>query len=122
MTRIIIAALFALLVSGPVWAEKDVDVWSGIYWYKNCSNPNDTDILLCLGFITGLVDGQAFLENLYVKRNGTFTKFAPYCVPDGVDIGQRKDIFVKFLRDHPEKRQGRASVLFAQATRKAFCK
>jgi hypothetical protein len=121
MKRIILAALVGLLVSGSVWG-KGADNLSGNYWFKICASTEVEDILYCLGFVSGLAEGQEFLEGVYIKVGKSYKKARSFCVPDTATLGQRRDIFVKYLRDHPGKRHKRASVLFGHATRKAFCK
>jgi len=122
-SRFIIPALVALLVSGPVWAaKKDVDFSSGNYWYKKCSSDDMTDKFYCIGYLRGLSEGLQLLEGSYMKIYGAYRKVAPFCVPKGAVLGQRMEIFKKYLQDHPEKRHKRASVLYSLAIRKAFCR
>jgi hypothetical protein len=122
-SRFIIPALVALLVSGPACAaKKDVDVFSGNYWYKKCSSDDMTDKFYCIGYLRGLSAGLQFLEISYTKSDGVYRKVPSFCIPKGATMGQHIDIFKKYIQDHPEKRHNKASVLFGLAIRKAFCR
>jgi hypothetical protein len=122
-SRFIIPALVALLVSGSAWAaKKDVDFSSGNYWYKKCSSDDLADKFYCIGYLRGLSEGLQFFEGSHMKIDGAYRKVAPFCVPKGAVLAQRLDIFKKYLQDHPEKRHKRASILYALAIRKAFCR
>jgi hypothetical protein len=119
MKRIILAAMVGVLVSGPAWS-KDVDPLSGNFWLKTCTSTVEKVMEHCLGFVYGLSEGLMVFEGTYIKVGDSYEKVSSYCMPDGLNLGQLKDILVKFLRDHPEKRHERVSVLFSEATRKAF--
>ncbi|MDP6032132.1 MAG: Rap1a/Tai family immunity protein, partial [Alphaproteobacteria bacterium] len=105
------------------WArDDDVNDLSGNYWHSQCSSTETWGITLCLGFIKGMMEGLLIMEGTYIKIDDEYVKAASFCIPKDVKLGQFLDIFKKFLQDHPEKRHDRASVLFAEATREAFCK
>jgi len=123
VTRLIIPILVALAIVGTApssWAE-DEDRLSGNYWLDKCSSTEPHMELYCLGFTEGLSEALALLERSYIKDGDDYKKYAPFCVPKEANLGQRMDIFLKYLQDHPEKRHKRASVIFAVATREAFC-
>jgi len=126
MTRLIIPMLVALTVVGTApssWAEDGgIDLLSGNKWHTECSSTAPGDALYCLGFILGVREGLNILEGSYFKIDDEYREIPPFCIPNGVSLGQHRDIFKKFLEDHPEKRHERASILFITATREAFCK
>ena len=62
----------------------------------------------CDFFMSGLVTGLMPLLN------------AAGCVPDGVTIGQVKDILKKYLKSNPSERHLHISVLFDGAMNEAF--
>jgi hypothetical protein len=43
-----------------------------------------------------------------------------YCEPSGVNVGQVTDVFCKYLRDKPEKRNAPAPLLFMEAMKRAW--
>lgn len=62
----------------------------------------------CLGYVTGVFDS---FEGVYV------------CAPEHVTAGQAKDIVVKYLTEHPEKRHEPAAFLVGSALNDVFpCK
>ena len=123
MTRLNITALVALLVSGPAMAQNDSDPYSGNYWHEQCSGTDLTGKALCIGYVRGLIEGLiGFAGGMYVKLDGAFHKMGSFYAPKSVTVGQYKDIFTNYLRDHPESRHRRAIMLFGEAVREAFCK
>jgi hypothetical protein len=103
MKRIILAALVSLVVSGPAMSEQD-----GNYLYSKCSDPENTHVGYCLGYIEGVVDiyrGSKF----YLERN--------------VTLGQAQDIVKRWLANNPQYRHYGAPSLIAGALSQAFpCK
>jgi hypothetical protein len=47
-------------------------------------------------------------------------RIAGYCAPRHVTVEQVTDVFCKYLRDLPEKRDGLPSILFSEALTKAW--
>jgi len=111
----------AMLVVTPSQATTEIDPLSGNYWLRVCTSEDTGDQTLCIGFILGLIEGSLFLEGSYQNIGSKMVKTQPLCVPQNIPAGQREDVFVKFLQDHPDKRHERASILFIEATRDAFC-
>ena len=106
------AALTWLFLAVSPAAAQERDISAGNHWLQQCTSADD---LLCLVFIMGLHDGITVGA---LAGSGDLNR-QMYCV-DGVNNGQRKDVFVKYLRAHPETRHEIASVLFYQAMREAF--
>lgn len=98
---------FAMLT--PVMATSDAD--NGNFWHKVCNMDSTTS--MCTSYVRGVIEGAVF-------QSGYSKTALPFCAPDGVQYGQFKDIFVKYLRDHPEKRHLSTSVLVMIATTQAY--
>jgi hypothetical protein len=58
-----------------------------------------------------------FIEDM---KNVETILLGHYCVPDGVTVRQIGDVFCKFLRENPERREYMASFLFPAAMSKAW--
>lgn len=67
----------------------------------------------CILYIQGVVDGQ-------LAAISATTRDVAYCIPQGSTAGQVKDIVVKFLSDHPERRHLMGGVLVANALSNAW--
>jgi hypothetical protein len=65
----------------------------------------------------GLSDGIEAAEAAHSKSLSGRTV---YCDPGRMASGQVRDVFVKYLRDHPEERHQIAELLFLLAMQKAF--
>ena len=74
---------------------------------------------VCLGWIIGLSDGIAILQIVGSSTPGGID-WQPVCTPKGVSPDQLKDVVVKFLVGHPEKRHEQASLLILEAMRLAW--
>ena len=122
MKKCIAILMLLLLAAIPLQATAKDTPLSGNFWFLKCTSKENVDKGLCMGFTVGMAEAIVFIEGSYRKIRGEFFTSGSFCVPDGVNMGQYKDIFVDYLRKHPEKRHERASVLFADAIRKAFCK
>jgi hypothetical protein len=69
--------------------------------------------LACLGYIQGLVAGATMYAGVTT----------PFCMPDGVAVGQAEDIVLSYLAAHPDRRHYDARVIVALALKEAFpCK
>lgn len=67
----------------------------------------------CVLYIQGVVDGQ-------LAAVTATSRDVAYCIPQGSTAGQMKDIVVKFLADHPERRHLMGGVLVANALSNAW--
>lgn len=115
MKNLISAAVLAtgLLVSSGAWAE---DTHSGNAFLKACTDKKHGEQMLCIGYIVGISQGLVNTQTFADKD-----KFSPICIPEKkVSMGQRKDIFIKYMKEHPEKRHWVGMSLFIMAMREAF--
>jgi Rap1a immunity proteins len=69
---------------------------SGNTLYAKCTSPETYDRAYCLGYLVGAVDMMEGDEA---------------CTPQGMTAGQVQDIFLKYMREHPELRDKRADHL-----------
>lgn len=108
------AAFFAgLLGAAPAQGE---ELFSGNYLFPRCQSKDAVDTMVCMSYLRGARDGIEFQQALDKSQ-------AFFCVPDGVTLGQTKDIFVKYLLDNPNDRHLPGSTLFALVMVKTFpCK
>jgi hypothetical protein len=117
MTRLIVPALVALLVSGPAWGLLGNDLHK---WCNGTASPRSDYIKgfefgSCSGFVMGVFETNSGV-------NGGVAGFK-FCPPKKPDIQQLIDIVRKWLRDNPEKRHYSAESLVAVAFSEAFpCK
>ena len=68
-------------------------------------------IAQCQSYVTGALDMLDGLQSF---------KKLPVCLTSGVTVGQVTDITIKYLREHPEKRNYSASSLVFLAANEAF--
>ena len=114
MLRTLAIVVLGLLVSGQASAQEDGS--SGNFWLKQCTD--EASLGTCLGFIMGIEHGLALGAATWGIR-----EIKIYCTGDEVTNGQRKDIYAKYLRNHPETRHAPAAILYARAMTEAFpCK
>jgi hypothetical protein len=66
----------------------------------------------CLGFVAGVHDNMRMTLRILDESP---------CVPDGVTLGQIKDVTTRYLRKHPENRHKSAAVLVSAALVEAWC-
>ena len=100
-------AIIVLALLGVLASPRPASAQTGNELLKICP-ANDKSS--CRMYINGWIDGIIVPKSL--------TKLI--CIPDGVTNGQMTDVFVKYLRAHPEKRHKIASILAWEATQKAF--
>jgi hypothetical protein len=115
--RISILVIVGLLISGSAMAAENIH--SGNFMHKHCTAGAKKyhSRGVCLGF---LIASQTYLLLL---NGAKIENFQPLCISDNVTGGQLKDIFIKYLEDHPELRHHASTILFVNAMRGAFpCK
>ena len=81
--------------------------------------PSEDDLgkaSFCLGYMMGAVEIQT-----YPRENGIGSA-VDVCIPDSVDGKEMASVFLKYLDDHPEKRQANAAVQVHAALAEAYCK
>jgi hypothetical protein len=82
--------------------------------FDQCSAPSDDfRILQCYSYISGAIDGAAALA---IDAGHA----PPECPPNGVTKGQLKDIVLRYLKGHPEKRHLQAASLVIASVGEAF--
>jgi hypothetical protein len=114
MRKLISAAVLAtgLLVSSGAWAAEDPH--SGNALLRTCTDEDFGESMLCLGYVFGVSQG---LQAVISQPGKTPT----VCIPETqVSIGQRRDIFVKYMKSHPESRHLIGISLYFNAMREAF--
>jgi hypothetical protein len=68
-----------------------------------------------LNFIGAVFDGhQIDAPKDLAVRSGS-------CIPDGVTLGQLRNVFVKYVQDNPQIEHESAWLVFAKAVKEAFC-
>jgi hypothetical protein len=106
-----IVALYVLVVLMPVEAGM-----TGNGLLRKCQGQGETTIMamnkgFCLGIIAGYTDALRTSKGRNV------------CIPNEVEWGQRMEVIVKYLENHPEKRHIYYEVLIIDALLEAFpCK
>jgi hypothetical protein len=98
------AVLFSRPVAGAAYFE------SGNSLYRYCTG-NLSQVELCLGYLEGVVD--------HLEADREYQKKAP-CIHAGVEIGQVKDVVVKYLIDNPQLRDGPAWAMVVVAVTQAW--
>ena len=86
---------------------------NGFYFYtgneifQRCNSDIGTpDSVGCVGYVAGIADALTLTNTI--------------CVPTDVSVVQVRDIVLKYLREHPERRHYNASGLAATALVSAF--
>jgi hypothetical protein len=107
--------LGSLMFSHHACAQNPVaSTYSGNDLLRDCSDRNNvTSFSFCLGYINGLRDGVVFASvGLGAKPS--------FEISEKVELGQLKDVVVRYLNEHPEERHQHAAVLVHRALVKAF--
>lgn len=88
--------------------------YSGNDLLRDCSDRDTASLFsFCLGYINGIRDGAVFAS----VSSGTKQFFE---ISEKVELGQLRDVVVKYLKEHPEERHLHATVLVYKALREAF--
>jgi hypothetical protein len=83
------------------------DGWSGNTVQEWCEKSAE----FCSGYVSGIAD--------IMTRKAPLSGWLA-CIPAGVSTSQLRDIFVRFLQDHPAKRHLSAASLAAKSLAEAF--
>ena len=113
-SRPVLAGLLLIAFNcAPAAAE---DLSSGNYWKALCDQPQYD--YACAYYINGLVDGlmMGVTETSLVPR-GTASKAYGYCPPAKTSVADMKQVFKKYLDDHPQERPYRGASLALEAWR-----
>jgi len=110
---ITIFALFLVLLSSncyPAMQRAEELVWS-------CTDETPSSRVFCMAYMAGMLDAYTVISGLYPQA-----KFA--CIPEtGISGEQVMNIFIKWVKDHPEKQHIPARTIVLLSLRDAFpCK
>ena len=114
-TALALIATGLVALSAPASATvQGMDTGNGLLF--NCTqNPGSFGSGLCLGFIEGIVNADD-LER-WMKSPHSYL-----CEMPQVTNGQKLDVIVRYLTDHPETRHYHGAGLALRALQLAFCK
>lgn len=101
--------IIATAVSASAYADGD-DPSRGNFWYSHCANEQPFE---CAALIMGLANGISGYQN-YMKTQ------ALYCLPKNNTYRQLTDVFLGYLKRHPEERHLNVSMLFMASMVEAF--
>jgi hypothetical protein len=104
----------------PVTAVSAAKFDTGNELYATCTGTVDNEIQ-CLAFLEGYHTGVT-VAALELGRLASIPaeRLQLYCMPQGVTLGQSKDVVVNFLRDHAQVRHLPANALVLNALELAF--
>ena len=113
-------ALWLMAYSSPALAQYE----SGNSLYEECkSEAGDFKSGLCLGYITAVAD--AHIETVFsvavanIERKDVQLRTS-FCLRDGVNIGQLRDVVFQYLAQNPSERDKPAALLVITALAQAF--
>ena len=101
-----------------VYAE-EIDRTGGHSYYGGtvlldvCEKEDNINILVCSHYLMGLYDGAALPRQIYKLD-------AQFCKPLAVSGNQMRLIFLKYVREHPERLHERAALLLFSALADAY--
>jgi len=104
MKRIMLGIIVALMVAvtgGPAWGQTTA---------LNLRDICKQNASACEMWVDGFLHGLG-VPSLYRRL---------ICLPEGVTVGQAKDVIVRHINDHPDKRHQQAGVEAAGALQEAF--
>ena len=107
--------VFLIIVLSMQASPVSANFYNGKSIYEKCTDEEVAPKNFCIGWIVGTFDALQWRKRL---SNKWF-----YCLRGGVSIHQLEAIFIKYLKDHPDKWHVEAAVLFELAITRAFpCK
>lgn len=117
MRRDFTLALIAIALAGAPASLSAQDAFgtdTGNELLVTCESTSTASNAYCIGFIKGVLVTERGLARL---PNAPFT--AP-CIPEGVTMGQLKDIVVAYLKERPQERHWQGWSLVHNAANNAF--
>lgn len=104
------AAAAALVLSWPASADT---VGTGNEFLLTCGPEETSDIkkAFCVGYIRGIIEGTYTNTNAGERR---------WCLPEGVDLPQLRDVALDYIRTHPITRNQPAAFQIDYAFERAF--
>jgi hypothetical protein len=123
MRRVPIALISALLLAGFEPAAAQTPAGSAGDFADHCREitplqARDEPALIlmngfCLGYLSGLIGSNRLFQD-----SGRGRPF--FCVPDWVSPGQARLVFLRYMDEHPEKRQDNAGSIVIVSLMAAF--
>ncbi|MCW0220656.1 MAG: Rap1a/Tai family immunity protein [Prosthecobacter sp.] len=107
----------------PTFGKTDVQAFlnpmTGNEFSSKCAVRDQPDgallhIGVCLGYTMGLSDGLSLLQL------GKPDRWTPICIPEGVNIGQKRDVILDYIAKNPANRHEMISMLAIMAWRSAW--
>jgi hypothetical protein len=93
--------------SVPPGTEESYTFSTGNQLLRKCQSENEK--LSCTDYIIGAADMVGALQGALDRDEKSYWKYQAVCLPLQVDSGQVRDVVVKYLVDHPERRDQPAS-------------
>ena len=128
MKNLWLFTLLFVLLTTPLSAQTQEFPWtSGNAFLRICSvidNKNMTleegrQVVGCLGYVTGFTYGVVY-ENNFADYVTSGKAPAPFCIPEGVEMGQILQIGLKYIRDNSTVDHLPTATLIAGALGKAY--
>jgi hypothetical protein len=116
MNRLIAAVVLMFAVAGPVRAGSFVN---GNELLGRCTSESGFDSGLCRGYLQGIVDASVALATWEFKQDDGGRRPGT-CLPNDVTVGQVVDVWLKYAKEHPEKRHLAAASLTLNAFEDAW--
>jgi len=85
-----------------------------------CTSTAATDRLACIIYTRGLFEGMVKGPQYYAAARGLPDPDPTFCIPEGADVPQIRDITIKYLRENPADRASPPSFLMYLALMKAW--
>lgn len=105
--KIIMGVAAAVALAAVMPQQAKANFYSGNEVYSNCLALRSDDTYyqkyaMCMAYVSGAYDAIELARDI---------NSAPRCGPDGLTVGQLKDVVVKYMREHPENRNYSAASL-----------
>lgn len=112
MSRVLAPLFLLTFTNSCAFGE---DVYSGNHMYGHCGAGKSNPVVsnFTVAYVSGVLNT---LQSMQGSPN--FPKLA--CFPQGVTFEQARDIFCKYLDEHPEQRNRNSAVLALAAFVQAF--
>lgn len=120
---------FFVVVSStaPSLAQDSTSLSNGNGLYATCKSEEVNERLRCLAYLDGYIKGSQGTTFEYALKVGISNKseltksgIMPFCLPEGVTMGQIRDVVTRSLESNPEQRHEMASWLVMKALQKGF--
>jgi len=93
---------------------------SGNALLRKCQSTQQVDTMFCIGYILGVVDLIGLIQGSVDKDGKSDWKYHAVCLSSQVERGQMRDVVLKYLVDHPERRDQPAAQLVVEALIRAW--